>query len=159
MHRWPFYTKSGQLWTSPLERDQYLIFFKFLESTELQQNSPHKHTQVMKISGRCRQSEKNPKVGGQNFYFFFYFFFYFLFFFSPTNLAKQNCIHPLWSLKMASDVFHEFLTSNFGGEDGGFSWAAFQKSAVAVGKEFGMAEGNFVTKNARSEVKEFATEM
>ena len=28
-----------------------------------------------------------------------------------------------------------------------------------LGKEFGMAEGNFVTKNARSEVNKFATEM
>ena len=34
-----------------------------------------------------------------------------------------------------------------------------RESAIAVGKEFGMAESNFVTKNARSEVKEFATEM
>ena len=34
-----------------------------------------------------------------------------------------------------------------------------RESAIAVGKEFGMAEGNFVTKNARSEVKEFATKM
>ena len=33
------------------------------------------------------------------------------------------------------------------------------KCAVAVGKEFGMAEGSFVMKNARSEVKKFATEM
>ena len=40
-----------------------------------------------------------------------------------------------------------------------FSWETFQKSAIAVGKEFGMAEGNFVTKNGRSEVKELATEM
>ena len=41
----------------------------------------------------------------------------------------------------------------------GFSWAAFQKNVIAVLKEVGMAEGNFVTKNARSVVKEFATEM
>ena len=34
-----------------------------------------------------------------------------------------------------------------------------KESTIAVGKEYGMAEGNFVTKNARSEVKEFATEM
>ena len=33
------------------------------------------------------------------------------------------------------------------------------ESAVAVGKVFGMAEDNFVTNNARSEVKEFATEI
>ncbi len=30
-----------------------------------------------------------------------------------------------------------------------------RKSAVAVGKEFGMAEGNFVTKNARFGRKEY----
>ena len=42
---------------------------------------------------------------------------------------------------------------------GGNTRATFQKSAVAVGKEFGIAEGNLVTKNARSKVKEFATEM
>ena len=34
-----------------------------------------------------------------------------------------------------------------------------RESAIAIMKEFRMAEGNFVTKNARSEVKIFATEM
>ena len=34
-----------------------------------------------------------------------------------------------------------------------------RESAIAVVKEFGMAEGNFVTKNALSVVKEIATEM
>ena len=34
-----------------------------------------------------------------------------------------------------------------------------KESNVAVGKEFGMAEGNFITKNARSEVKKFATKI
>ena len=35
----------------------------------------------------------------------------------------------------------------------------FKESAIAVVKEFGMAEGNFTTNNARSDVKEFAIEM
>ena len=48
---------------------------------------------------------------------------------------------------------------DFGGEIPDLAGRHSKKSAVAVGKEFGMAEGNFVTKNARSEVKEFATEM
>ena len=48
---------------------------------------------------------------------------------------------------------------DLGGEIPGFSWATFQKSAVAVGKEFGIAEGDFVMKKACFEVKEFATEM
>lgn len=34
-----------------------------------------------------------------------------------------------------------------------------RESAIAVGKEFGMAEDNFVMKSVRSEVKKFATEM
>ena len=34
-----------------------------------------------------------------------------------------------------------------------------RERAIAVVKEFGMAEGNFVTTNVRSGVKEFATEM
>lgn len=34
-----------------------------------------------------------------------------------------------------------------------------RKTVVAVRKEFGMAESNFVMKNARSEVKEFETRM
>ena len=35
----------------------------------------------------------------------------------------------------------------------------FRESAIAVVKEFGMAEGNLVTKNACSGVKEYATDM
>ena len=38
-------------------------------------------------------------------------------------------------------------------------WHYSRESAIAVRKEFGMAEGNLVTKNARSEVTKFATEM
>lgn len=48
---------------------------------------------------------------------------------------------------------------DFGGEIPGFSWATFQKSAVAVGKEFGMAEGKLCHEIACCEVKEFATKM
>ena len=102
---------------------------------------------------------------------------------------------------MASEVFHDFFAYDFGGGEGRIS----RKIAVAVGKEFGSADGelghedrllilagktriqrslqgrdsskstvardarlernlewrkgNFVTKNARSRVKEFATGM
>ena len=45
---------------------------------------------------------------------------------------------------------------DFGEEILDFVGRHSKKSAVAVGKEFRIAEGNFVTKNARSEVKEFA---
>ena len=48
---------------------------------------------------------------------------------------------------------------DFGGEIPDLAGRHSKESAIAVGKEFGMAESNFVTKNARSEVKEFATEM
>ena len=48
---------------------------------------------------------------------------------------------------------------DFGGKISDSAGRHSKKSAIAVVKEFGMAEGNFVTKNARSEVKEFATEM
>ncbi len=34
-----------------------------------------------------------------------------------------------------------------------------RRARSRLGKEFGMAEGNFVTKNARSEVNKFANEM
>ena len=46
-----------------------------------------------------------------------------------------------------------------GGEIPDLAGRHSRESAIAVGKEFGMAEGNFVTKNARSEVKEFAIKM
>ena len=54
-------------------------------------------------------------------------------------------------------------TSNFCGEDpdlvGRNSREIIIAKRCAVGKEFGMAEGNFVTKNARPAMKKFATEM
>ena len=48
---------------------------------------------------------------------------------------------------------------DFGGKVTDSAGRHSRESAIAVGKEFGMAEGNFVTKNARSEVKEFTTKM
>ena len=46
-----------------------------------------------------------------------------------------------------------------GGEIPDLAGRHSKQSAIAVGKEFGMAESNFFTKNARSEVKEFATKI
>ena len=55
----------------------------------------------------------------------------------------------IWTRRTVYDLGEEILV---------FSWAAFQKSAISVVKKFEMAEGNFITNNARSVVKEFATE-
>ena len=48
---------------------------------------------------------------------------------------------------------------DFGGEIPDSAGRHSRESAIAVGKEFGMAKGNSFMKNAPSEVNEFATEM
>ena len=72
-------------------------------------------------------------------------------------VARKARMEQIWH--GGSAIWTRRTVYDLGEEIPGFSWAAFQKSAVAVGKEFGMAEGNLVKKNARSEVKELATEM
>ena len=56
-------------------------------------------------------------------------------------------------LKMCS------LVTKIGRENPDLARRNSRKSAVAFGKEFRMANSNFVTKNALSGVKEFATGM
>ncbi len=49
--------------------------------------------------------------------------------------------HVLWSLELASKVFHDFFSSyDHGGEDAHSARRNSRKSAVAIGKEFGIAE-------------------
>ena len=57
-------------------------------------------------------------------------------------------------VKLSREQLSMILAGNHG-----FSWATFQKSAVAVVNEFGMAEGNFTTDNTRSKLEKFATKM
>ena len=65
----------------------------------------------------------------------------------------------LWSLELASEVFHDFFAYDHGGEDAHSAGWNSRNSDVAVGKEFGIAEEQFRHENARSGVKEFATGM
>ena len=69
-------------------------------------------------------------------------------------LKIVNRVSVLWSLKLAFEVFHDFFAYGFGGGTPDPAGRHSRKSAVAVGKEFGMAEGNFITKNARPGLKE-----
>ena len=46
----------------------------------------------------------------------------------------------LWSLELASEVFHDLFASDHGGEDAHLAGRNSRKSAVAIGKEFGIAE-------------------
>ena len=63
----------------------------------------------------------------------------------PTDFAGRNArINALAIWHYGSAIWTRRTVYDLGEEIPGFSWAAFQKSAVAVGKEFGMAEVNFV---------------
>ena len=56
-----------------------------------------------------------------------------------THLANTNWV--VWSLELASEVFHDFSAYDHGG--GGDAHSAgrnSKKSAVAIGKEFGIVE-------------------
>ena len=77
---------------------------------------------------------KDPDIAGRNA--------------GKNAFARKARMEKIWYC--GSAIWTRRTVYDLGEEIPGFSWAAFQKSAVAVGKEFGMAEGNFVTKNARS---------
>ena len=57
-----------------------------------------------------------------------------------------HCVNAIWSRKI-------------GGEIPNLARRHSRETAIAIGKEFEMADGNFVTKYARSVVNKFASEM
>ena len=92
----------------------------------------------------------------------------------------------LWSLELASEVFHDFFAYDFGGEERGYRTvrtgidpscqrprkaknanqiSTFRKGEFCKGTRSRLArnlasrKGNLVTKNARSGLNEFATGM
>ena len=52
----------------------------------------------------------------------------------------------MWSLELASEVFHDFFAYDLGGKDAHSAGRNSRKSAVAVEMEFGSTMGNWVTK-------------
>ena len=73
--------------------------------------------------------------------------------------ARVGTVEPeSWRLSFFMNFF-SFSLLTLAGKDAHSAGRYSTRARLRLGRNFGMAEGNIVTKNARSEVKEFATEM